>query len=1078
MISSLLGRLSVGHKLLLMALLPLAVAVLAGGVLVRDRLRTIDGAQQELAGLACIGEVNRTLLAAAAPDTETLSRQALVVALQLPSCARREGAAFAQALEELAREPAPSQAQLGARGQAEQAALRVEVLAQGQTLVTGLAWQSRLGASPALDEGRHVLPILVARLPELLLLAQRMDALLQAVAADMEPDGDWRHRYFMLEGQLAEQARLLEIDGQQARASAGDKVLGAALATQTQTLAGVQALGHAGRALAQAGGTPTPEALQPLLEAHRTLVVQIGQHSAQLSAPLGELLQQRIQARRTKLATELGVAVLLLLAVLGYAWAVARRVTLPLRHMAEVARAVRRNGDFGQRMEWDTRDEFGSVAQAFNLLLGKLGRHRAEQQQLGQRLGELQAQQRLVDATPLPIVVTALPAHELLHANGPGLEWIGGPRQDPWSAGLEPALRTQLQRLLAARGQVDEFEVRWLGGARPGWCVVSVRRLVYEGRDALLTVFTPVDRLKQAERGLSLWAQVFEAATEGIAVLDQARQVVSLNPALCRLSACTTDAVVGRGLEQLLAEDMGVEFIERLWRMVETQGHWQGEVRLRRRREGRPQPAWLVVSTVNDADAQAAPRRYYIASAVDISERKAQEERIRHLAHHDSLTGLPNRVLFLERLRAAVQRARQGGLQVAVLCIGLDGFKQVNDTQGRAAGDALLRLVAQRLHEAAHGGDLVCRLGGVEFAVALGGLRDGEEALRLAQQRFLPLLRRPHAVGEAMLAVPCSLGVAPCPPDEDLEKVMRRADAAMLQARAGGGDGVCLFTAEIEERAHRRALVASQLRPALEHDELTLHYQPRVAAQGGTLVGVEALLRWHSARLGAVAPAEFVPVAEESGLIGPIGAWVIDQVCRQQALWRAQGLEAVPVSINLSPLQLRDPGLPQTLREALQRHGVAPGLLELELAEGAVMDDVDATLPRLAALKALGVGLVVDDFGTGYSSVNQLHRLPIDRLKIDGSLVAALAQDPTHLAVTRAIVSLGHTLGLDVVAEGVEDEPTALALRGALCDGFQGYHYARPLPAAEVAAWMAPPPAAPAGKSAPRLKLLGHSGAA
>jgi diguanylate cyclase (GGDEF)-like protein/PAS domain S-box-containing protein len=750
--------------------------------------------------------------------------------------------------------------------------------------------------------------------------------------------------------------------------------------------------------------------------------------------------------------------------------------------MAGVARALRRNNDIGRRMEWDSRDEFGAVAQAYNLVLSRLGSHLQEQQQLGANLTALQAQQRLVDSTPLPIVVTALPTHEVVHANGPGLAWIAERRNDPLSAGLEPAVRAHVQRLLSERGQVDELEVRWMGGAQSGRGLLWLRRLVYEGRDAVLIVFVPVERMSQASQGLSLWTQVFEVATEGIAIFDASRHVVSLNPALGRLTACRTDMVVGRGLEQLLAEDMGRDFVDRLWRIVEGQGRWQGEVLLQRP-DGKTVPVWLVASVVGEGEAGGgASRRYTIFSAVDISERKAQEQRIRYLAHHDVLTGLPNRMLFMERLKALVHRARQGDQQVAVLCIDLDHFKHVNDTLGRPAGDALLRSVAQRLLETVRGGDVVCRLGGAELGVALGSIRDGEEALRLAEQRFIPQLRRAHAVGGTEVNVRCSVGVALCPPEEDLDEAMRRADAAMVQAKGRGGDGACLFTAELHERAHRRVLVEAQLRQALERGELSLHYQPRVAAHDGALVGLEALLRWHSARLGPVTPGEFVSVAESSRLIVPIGAWVLDEVGRQLAHWKAMGGPVVPVTVNLSPVQLREPGLATALQAALERHGVAPSLLELELSESAVMDDVEFMLQQLVALKRVGVELAIDDFGTGYSSVPHLQRFPIDALKIDRSVVAELALDPTHLSVTRAIVGMAHTLGLRVVAEGVEDESTAAALRGVACDELQGYHYAQPLPARELEAWATQQQTLQAVTRAesakPKLQLLTKSDAA
>lgn len=311
---------------------------------------------------------------------------------------------------------------------------------------------------------------------------------------------------------------------------------------------------------------------------------------------------------------------------------------------------------------------------------------------------------------------------------------------------------------------------------------------------------------------------------------------------------------------------------------------------------------------------------------------------------------------------------------------------------------------------------------------------------------------------------------------------MRRADAAVAVASGKGGDAASLFTTEVHERAHRRVMLESQLKLGLERAEFSLLYQPRVAARDGALVGVEALLRWNSTRLGEVSAMEFVPVAEATKQIVPIGAWVLDQVCRQLAQWRTREMPHLHVAVNLSPVQLRDPGLLETLRSALQRHGVAAAQLELEFTEAAVMEDVEFMLAQFVALKQLGVGLSIDDFGTGYSSVPHLHRFPVDRLKVDRTLVAQLARDTGDLAVVRAIVGLGHTMGLQVTAEGVEDEATAEVLRGAECDEFQGYHYARPLSPPDLEAWIAqlspPTPPVTRGEVRPILQLLTRSDAA
>jgi len=403
------------------------------------------------------------------------------------------------------------------------------------------------------------------------------------------------------------------------------------------------------------------------------------------------------------------------------------------------------------------------------------------------------------------------------------------------------------------------------------------------------------------------------------------------------------------------------------------------------------------------------------------------------------------------------------------LFIDLDRFKNINDSLGHHMGDGLLRSVALRLTEAVRAGDTVSRLGGDEFVVVLNGVVDIEEMAHVVEQRLIPLVRRPHAVQGAEIHVSCSVGVAVFPDDgNDLDELMRLADVAMYQAKAQGRDSAHFYTPELNQRAQQRALIETQLRHAVQAQELSLHYQPRMAvdASGERCVsgvsGMEALLRWHSPVLGQVGPDRFVPIAEETGLIVEIGNWVIETACAQIAAWRAVGVpglaaSAAPplcVSINLSAVQLGAPDLIERLRVSLHRHAIPAGQLEIEITESTLMDRVDTHLRTLHAIRALGVRLAIDDFGTGYSSLNYLNRFPIDLLKIDRSFVRDMLDDPRDLAIVKAIIGLGHTLDLRVVAEGVEGELEAQALRAAGCDELQGYHYARPMPAEALADWL------------------------
>jgi diguanylate cyclase (GGDEF)-like protein/PAS domain S-box-containing protein len=553
------------------------------------------------------------------------------------------------------------------------------------------------------------------------------------------------------------------------------------------------------------------------------------------------------------------------------------------------------------------------------------------------------------------------------------------------------------------------------------------------------------------EQRLELWAKVFEASSESIMIMDPDHRILSVNRAFCRSTLYEFHEVLGEPPDFLLSDQQPPGFFADFWSAVDGRGAYQGEIWIRRR-SGEAYPAWLVVSVVRDSLGDVS---HYIGISLDISDRKQSEERIQFLAQHDALTQLPNRALCMERLSLSIYQARRAGQKVGVLFIDLDRFKTINDSLGHHVGDGLLRSIAQRLLEAVRGGDTVSRLGGDEFVVVLGGVADSDEIMHIIERRLLPSVNLPHRIENSELHVSCSVGIAIYPDDgAEIGELMRNADAAMYQAKANGRNMAQFFTPDLNLRAQERMVLETSLRYALERGELCLHYQPRVDAKSGRVLGVEGLLRWNHPELGLVSPAHFIPIAEETGLIVPIGAWVIGEACRQYAEWRDAGLAELCISINLSGIQLRKPGLLETLAANLERYAMPPHNLELELTETILMDSVESTLKQLQSFKELGVQLSIDDFGTGYSSLNYLKRFPIDKLKIDRSFVHAMLGDATALAITKVIIGLGHTLGLKVVAEGVELDAEAGTLRTAQCDELQGFHLAQPMPAAQLQAWL------------------------
>ena len=421
------------------------------------------------------------------------------------------------------------------------------------------------------------------------------------------------------------------------------------------------------------------------------------------------------------------------------------------------------------------------------------------------------------------------------------------------------------------------------------------------------------------------------------------------------------------------------------------------------------------------------------------------------------LTELPNRALCQIRLSEALDQAKGSGEQVAVLFIDLDRFKLINDTLGHHIGDGLLRMVAKRLVQSVRAHDTVSRLGGDEFVIVMRHVAGRDELDALVTQRLIPTIRQPMVVEGHTLSVSCSVGVALYPHDAtDQDELMRRADAAMYEAKSAGRDTARYFSFETDQRVTARQVMETQLRTALSQNEFSLHFQPRLCARTRRVNGAEALLRWNNPTLGQVPPGDFIQLAEETGLIKAIGPWVLEQACRQwvDMATQASPLAGLQLSVNLSAAQLADEHLVAQVRTALERSGLPARQLELELTESHLMDSPEVAQQQVSALKALGVQVSIDDFGTGYSSLAYLKRFEIDKLKVDQSFVRNMLDDAADAAIVQAVIGLGHTLRLRVVAEGVENMPTAQALTALGCDELQGYGFARPMPQEALQAWV------------------------
>ncbi|MGZ8155004.1 MAG: EAL domain-containing protein [Burkholderiales bacterium] len=446
---------------------------------------------------------------------------------------------------------------------------------------------------------------------------------------------------------------------------------------------------------------------------------------------------------------------------------------------------------------------------------------------------------------------------------------------------------------------------------------------------------------------------------------------------------------------------------------------------------------------------------YRIAGiASDVTQRKEAEEKLVYLAHYDGLTGLPNRVLFLDRLKQTLSHCARRGTLAAVMFVDLDRFKVVNDTLGHAMGDELLRQVGARLSVCVREGDTVARFSGDEFVLIVNDLHGPEDARHIAQ-KVLQAYVEPFRVSSHEIFVSTSIGISMFPSDsEDEQALLKNADSAMYRAKESGRNSFRFYTREMNARAMYRLQLENSLRHALDRGEFCLHYQPKACLHTGEITGVEALLRWERPGHGLVAPAEFVPLLEDTGLIVPVGEWVLSEACRQADAWRKAGRALVPVAINISARQFASRNLGDLVRRMMNLHGLDPRYLEFELTESLLMVNTEDAVRTLEYLKSLGLKLSIDDFGTGYSSLAYLKRFPIDALKIDRSFIDEITTDVGDATITRAVIGMAHNLGLKVIAEGVETQAQIAFLSANGCDEAQGYYFARPQPAAEAVKWL------------------------
>ena len=554
-------------------------------------------------------------------------------------------------------------------------------------------------------------------------------------------------------------------------------------------------------------------------------------------------------------------------------------------------------------------------------------------------------------------------------------------------------------------------------------------------------------RFQMGERGAQ-FTKIYENTLEGIIITDGEGRIQAVNPAFTQITGYAQEEVAGRTPSLLGSGRHDAEFFRDMWASLAAHGHWVGEL-WNRRKDGEEFPELLNISAIRDQQGKV---KQYVGLFSDISKQKKSEEVLRHQAYHDPLTDLPNRLLYMEHLDLALNQARRRELMTAVIMLDLDNFKNINDTYGHEFGDKLLMQVSRMLSDTVRKEDTLARMGGDEFTVLLPLIDEAMDA-RQVGEKILKLFSKPLAIDQTELFVTPSMGIALFPADgKDADTLLKHADAAMYRAKEGGRNNYQFFTPDMNIMAQRRLMIENDLRRAMEAGQLEVYYQPKFDAQEDRVVGAEALTRWKHPEHGWISPGEFIPVAEDGGLILPLGEWLMDQVSRDIHRWRDAGLNPPTIAINISGRQFQHQSLDKLLADVLCRYDLTAAALELEITESTIMANAEKNIEALVMLKRMGFSIAIDDFGTGYSSLSYLRRFPVDVLKVDYSFVRDIATDDDCAELIRGVINMAHGLRLKTVAEGVEHPEQLERLRDFGCDVIQGFLKGRPMPATDFAA--------------------------
>jgi diguanylate cyclase (GGDEF)-like protein/PAS domain S-box-containing protein len=785
--------------------------------------------------------------------------------------------------------------------------------------------------------------------------------------------------------------------------------------------------------------------------------------------PRAALRAQAVQSARLMLAGGITITGLGLLIMI---YAVRRLLVRPLAKLEQQASAIAAAGgrsleSLASTLDRHGEDEIGRLATAFGQMAGRVQVHTrnleeiVEQRTLAMRESETQFRALFEDTADALLLIEG---NRFVECNRAAVAMMRMKTREqllnthPWeiSPPLQPDGRRSDEKanemISLARSQ-GSHRFEWMHTRADGEIFpveVLLTPVRWGSREMVHVVWRDISERKRSELHQQLAAKVFENTREGIIITDPNRTILAVNRAFCEITGYPEDDVLGRSPDFLESSAYRADHYPEMFSALGADGHWQGETMIRRR-NGKAFPALLSLSQVHD---QKGATTHYVGVFADISGAKEAEARLEYLAYHDSLTELPNRILLLDRLQHAIDKAARSQTMVAVLFMDLDRFKHVNDSLGHAAGDSLLRQITGRIKVICRDDDTLARIGGDEFVLVMEDLKDPADAAYMAE-RMIQSLEKSFRVGDHDIAMTISMGISVYPADgNDVNALLRNADAAMYQSKESGRNTFRFYTQELTDKAMERIQIEEQLRRALENGELTLHYQPQMRLADGRLIGAEALVRWQHPEWGAVSPARFIPVAEESGLIVPIGEWVLRNACAQARSWLEQGFDFSRIAVNIAGPQIQRADFLGMVRKILADSGLPPRLLELEITETFIMGQSRTVVPILESLHEVGVQLAIDDFGIGNSSLAYLKKLPIDRLKLDRTFVSGLPEDEDDAAIARSVISLAHAMQLEVIAEGVETSAQSAFLISEGCDEVQGYLFGKPVPALEFTTMM------------------------